>query len=51
VFNTSARSPSVEGAGLKWRVGGGMVNEILVLGMNVTLKPAPDLYELLSGGV
>jgi TRAP-type C4-dicarboxylate transport system substrate-binding protein len=33
-------------------VGGGMVNEISkTLGMNVTLKPAPDSYELLSGGV
>ena len=29
-----------------------MVNEIAkTLGMNVTLKPAPDSYELLSGGV
>ena len=38
--------------GLKWRVGGGMVNEITkALGMNVTLKPAPDSYELLSSGV
>lgn len=38
--------------GLKWRVGGGMVNEIAkALGMNVTLKPAPESYELLSGGV
>jgi TRAP-type C4-dicarboxylate transport system substrate-binding protein len=37
---------------LKWRVGGGMVNEISkALGMNVTLKPAPESYELLSGGV
>jgi TRAP-type C4-dicarboxylate transport system substrate-binding protein len=33
-------------------VGGGMVNEITkTLNMNVTLKPAPDSYELLSGGV
>jgi TRAP-type C4-dicarboxylate transport system substrate-binding protein len=38
--------------GLKWRVGGGMVNEMTkVLGMNATLKPAPENYELLSGGV
>jgi TRAP-type C4-dicarboxylate transport system substrate-binding protein len=38
--------------GLKFRVGGGMVNEISKsLGMNVTLKPAPDSYELLSTGV
>jgi TRAP-type transport system periplasmic protein len=38
--------------GLKFRVGGGMVNEISkALGMNVTLKPAPESYELLSTGV
>jgi TRAP-type C4-dicarboxylate transport system substrate-binding protein len=38
--------------GLKWRVGGGMVNEMTkVLGMNATLKPATENYELLSGGV
>jgi TRAP-type C4-dicarboxylate transport system substrate-binding protein len=53
VFNT--KHPVTKLAdlqGLKWRVGGGMVNEISkALGMNVTLKPAPDSYELLSGGV
>jgi TRAP-type C4-dicarboxylate transport system substrate-binding protein len=39
-------------AGLKWRIGGGMVNDISkALGMNVTLKPAPESYELLSTGV
>ena len=33
-------------------VGGGIVNEISkALGMNVTLKPAPESYELLSSGV
>lgn len=38
--------------GLKFRVGGGMVNEIgKVMGVNVTLKPAPQSYELLSSGV
>jgi TRAP-type C4-dicarboxylate transport system substrate-binding protein len=38
--------------GMKFRVGGGMVNEIAKsLGMNVTLKPAPESYELLSTGV
>ena len=38
--------------GLKWRVGGGMVNDISkALNMNVTLKPAPESYELLAGGV
>jgi len=53
VFNTKRPVTNVaELGGLKWRVGGGMVNEISkVLGMNVTLKPAPESYELLSGGV
>ena len=38
--------------GLKWRVGGGYVNDMVkALGMNATLKPAPENYELLSGGV
>jgi TRAP-type C4-dicarboxylate transport system substrate-binding protein len=53
VFNTKRPITKVEDlGGLKFRVGGGMVNEISKnLGMNVTLKPAPDSYELLSGGV
>ena len=38
--------------GLKWRVGGGIVNDLArTLGMNATLKPATDNYELLSSGV
>jgi TRAP-type C4-dicarboxylate transport system substrate-binding protein len=53
VFNTKKPIEKVEDlAGLKFRVGGGMVNEISkTLDMNVTLKPAPDSYELLSSGV
>lgn len=53
VFNTKRPITKAEDlAGLKWRVGGGMVNEIAkALGMNVTLKPAPESYELLSSGV
>jgi TRAP-type C4-dicarboxylate transport system substrate-binding protein len=53
VFNTKRPIVKVEDlAGLKFRVGGGMVNEISkVLGMNVTLKPATESYELLSTGV
>ena len=53
VFNTKRPITKVDDlSGLKFRVGGGMVNEISKsLGMNVTLKPAPDSYELLSGGV
>ena len=53
VFNTKKAVTQVADlGGLKFRVGGGMVNEISKnLGMNVTLKPATDSYELLSGGV
>jgi TRAP-type transport system periplasmic protein len=53
VFNTKrAITKPDDLAGLKWRVGGGMVNEISkAMGMNVTLKPAPESYELLSTGV
>ena len=53
IFNTKRPITRVEDLqGLKFRVGGGMVNDISKnLGMNVTLKPAPDSYELLSGGV
>ncbi|MDI9332591.1 MAG: TRAP transporter substrate-binding protein [Alphaproteobacteria bacterium] len=53
IFNTRKVIAQVEDLqGLKFRVGGGMVNEISkTLNMNVTLKPAPDSYELLAGGV
>ena len=53
VFNTKRPITSVADlSGLKFRIGGGMVNEISkALGMNVTLKPAPESYELLSTGV
>ncbi len=53
IFNTKRPIAKVDDlSGLKFRVGGGMVNEISKsMGMNVTLKPAPDSYELLSGGV
>ena len=53
VFNTKRPIVKIDDlAGLKFRVGGGMVNEISKsLGMNVTLKPAPESYELLSSGV
>ena len=53
VFNTKRPIAKIDDlAGLKFRVGGGMVNEISKsLGMNVTLKPAPESYELLSSGV
>jgi TRAP-type C4-dicarboxylate transport system substrate-binding protein len=53
VFNTKRPIAKVDDlSGLKFRVGGGMVNEISkALAMNVTLKPAPESYELLSTGV
>ena len=53
VFNTKRPITGVADlSGLKFRIGGGMVNEISkALGMNVTLKPAPESYELLSSGV
>ncbi len=53
VFNTKRAITKVDDlAGLKFRVGGGMVNELSKsLGMNVTLKPATESYELLSSGV
>jgi TRAP-type transport system periplasmic protein len=53
VFNTKRPIAKVDDlAGLKFRVGGGMVNDISkALGMNVTLKPAPESFELLNSGV
>jgi len=53
VHNSKRSVNSIEDLqGLKFRVGGGMVNEISkTLGMNVTLKPAPETFELLSSGV
>jgi TRAP-type C4-dicarboxylate transport system substrate-binding protein len=53
VFNTKRPIAKTDDlSGLKFRVGGGMVNDMSkALGMNVTLKPAPDSYELLSSGV
>jgi TRAP-type transport system periplasmic protein len=53
VYNTKRVIANTDDlSGLKFRVGGGMVNEITkALGMNVTLKPAPESYELLSSGV
>ena len=53
VFNTKKPIVKIDDLnGLKFRIGGGMVNDISkALGMNVTLKPAPESYELLSTGV
>jgi TRAP-type transport system periplasmic protein len=39
-------------AGLKFRVGGGMVNDVAsLIGATTLLKPAPESYELMAGGV
>lgn len=53
IYNSKRAIGSLADAqGLKFRVGGGMVNEVgKSLGLNVTLKPAPESYELLSTGV
>jgi TRAP-type C4-dicarboxylate transport system substrate-binding protein len=53
IFNTKKPVTKADDVtGMKFRVGGGMVNEISkAMGMNVTLKPAPESYELLSTGV
>lgn len=53
IFNTKKPVNSLADLqGLKFRVGGGVVNDIgKALGVNMTLKPAPESYELLSSGV
>jgi TRAP-type C4-dicarboxylate transport system substrate-binding protein len=53
IFNTKkAVTTLADLQGLKFRVGGGVVNEVgKALGVNMTLKPAPESYELLSSGV
>ncbi len=53
IFNTKRPIGKIDDlSGLKFRVGGGVVSDIAkVLGMNTTLKPAPESYELLSSGV
>ncbi len=53
IFNTKRAITSIgDMEGLKFRVGGGMVNEVgKALGANVTLRPATEAYELLSSGV
>ena len=53
ILNTKKDVRSVaDMSGLKFRIGGGMINEICKrLDLNVTLKPAPSSYELISTGV
>ena len=43
---------TADAASLKWRIGGGNINELTkLMGWNTTLKPAPESFELLSTGV
>ncbi len=53
IFNTKRPIARIDDLqGLKFRVGGGVVSDVAkTLGMNITLKPAPESYELLSSGV
>lgn len=53
IYNTKRPIKSVgDLAGLKIRVGGGMVNEVAkALGTTALLKPAPESYEIISTGV
>jgi TRAP-type C4-dicarboxylate transport system substrate-binding protein len=53
IYNTKRAINSLKDLdGLKFRIGGGIVNEVAkVLGTVPMLKPAPESYELLSSGV
>lgn len=53
IFNTKKPVTTLADLqGLKFRVGGGVVNDVgKALGVNMTLKAAPESYELLSSGV
>lgn len=53
IFNNKKPVKSIaDFEGLKFRVGGGFVNEIgKALGVNMTLRPASQAYEMLSSGV
>ena len=50
--NKRAIASAADLQGIKFRVGGGMVNDVgTLIGANVTLKPAPESYELMLAGV
>ncbi len=53
IFNSKKPvNSSADAASLKFRIGGGNINELSkAMGWNTTLKPAPESYELLSTGV
>jgi TRAP-type C4-dicarboxylate transport system substrate-binding protein len=53
IFNSKKPvNSSADVASLKFRIGGGNINELSrAMGWNTTLKPAPESFELLSTGV
>lgn len=53
IFNSKQPVTSAaDAAALKFRIGGGNINELSrAMGWNTTLKPAPESFELLSTGV
>jgi TRAP-type transport system periplasmic protein len=53
IFNSKKPVVSAaDAASLKFRIGGGNINELSkAMGWNTTLKPAPESFELLSTGV
>jgi TRAP-type transport system periplasmic protein len=53
IFNSKKPVNShADAASLKFRIGGGNINELSkAMGWNTTLKPAPEAFELLSTGV
>ncbi len=53
IFNSKKPVTSAaDAAALKFRIGGGNINELSkAMGWNTTLKPAPESFELLSTGV
>ncbi len=53
VFSSKKPVTSAAEAGtMKWRIGGGNINELTkAMGWNTTLKPATEAFELLSTGV
>ena len=53
IYNTKKPINTIDDlAGMKIRVGGGVVNDIAkLLNVNALLKPAPESYEIISSGV
>lgn len=53
IFNSKKPvTSSADAATLKWRIGGGNINDLTkLLGWNTTLKPASESFEMLSTGV